>query len=206
MFHYRNDPLAPARSVKRQVEYSDLVDVVQLKVHLGLHSGSGGPMVDTALDDMLEDNVAWATQRVSEWEGRSIVPVGITDYYSGISSGSRLALSESERDTEIPPAVNYIAKDADLFTPLPDPLWKIDETVSPEQVVLSRNPLPQTSDEYLYPLQIEYQTSPYTLERKDLIAGTLIQLVALRYSSRGQMGAAIPDSAIRRIIVANLGT
>ena len=194
--------LSPEYSESSYVSGTQLVTATQMKEHLGLYSGGGTPFENTSLDNVIKSLIAWATEKISEWEGQPIIPANVVDYYSSVGVGVQLELSYREHSSD-DPKVEIISKGSSEFTEVNATQWHLDATQSPATIRLGFSQ--ELSDQYRNPVRVSYTTAPYTRRRRDLLIGTIIRLVQYRQSDQGD-NAGSNESAVRRIIVANLGT
>lgn len=194
--------LAPLRSESTYANTTPLVGLVAAKEHLGLFSGGGTPVQDDSLDNVLTLIVGWATERVAEYLGGDVLLSNVTDYYPRLAA--RLALSATAEISQLQPLVlEYLAPGATSWTAVTG--VTVDATATPPLLVLPAASVDLVlSDVHTYPVRARYTTHPYSAKGLDLIIGTVLALVDLRWQTRGQPPGTISDSSVRRILGANL--
>ena len=192
--------LPPSRSESAYTNMTPLLSLVQAKQYLGLFSGSGMPIEDDSLDNVLGDLVGWATERVAEYLGRDVLLSDVTDYYPRLAR--RLALSAAAAVTQDQPLVlEFIADGATTWTAIAG--VTMDDTGAPPVLIVPEGDR-QLSELHENPTRARYTTHPYDRKGMDLIVGTVLALVDLRWQSRGQPAGGMGESAVRRILGANL--
>ena len=192
--------LAPSRTESTYSNDTPLVSLLKAKQYLGLYSGSGMATEDTSVDGVLEDLIGWATERIALYNGQDVLLSGITDYYPALAA--RLALSSApELTDEQPLTLDYLAEGETAWTSIEGAT--LDDTALPPVLMVPdgvRNP----STRHANPVRVEYTTHPFSNKGRDLVSGTVLSLVQLRWQSRGEPASAVSEGAVRRILGANL--
>jgi len=202
----------PVRTEVSNVEDPPLlVSVDDVATHLGVISAGG--TLDDASKTVIEDLLFWATERCASYLGVTLNVSTVWDYYGSLGAGvyqlsSSADLDPSAKGDDAPRAeywpeggTDYVTLDADL--------WVLDDTASPPQVRVDGT-VPGTTAQRQNPFRVVYQVAPYQHEKPlfrqghHLIVGTIVDLVGLRWVSRGQPPSFAAHSAVERILGANL--
>ena len=200
--------LAPVRSDIRPPEGGFVVTVEEAKQHLGIpvKEPTGPDASELSATPILMQLIGWATQRVETYKGEALVVSAMTDYYTRLAR--RMRLSQPPDIDEKLPLADQVALQ---YLPGLGRDWTavngvaLDETADPPVLIVPLTDVTVTlSDQHESPVRAVYRIHPFRHTGMDLVKGTILALVQFRWQTRGEPVSTATESAVRRILGANL--